>query len=65
MDKINLRIGLVDFSSGRASSSFFSGHGNTGASESETDLSDEDEDGLDIITEEEDSEEINSESEYY
>jgi len=51
MDKINLRIGLVDFSSGRASSSFFSGHGNTGASESETDLSDEDEDGLDIITE--------------
>jgi len=56
----------VDFSSGRASSSFYSGHGNLGIEESDTDLSEVEENGLDIITgEEEDSEEINSGSEYY
>jgi len=50
LEKINLRIGLVDFSSYRASSSFFSGHGNTGSPESSDsdDLSDVDDDGLDI-----------------
>jgi len=64
MDKINFRIGLIDFSSGRAASSFYSGHGSTGV-ESETEVTDEDEDGLDIITEEEDSEYLNSGSEYY
>jgi hypothetical protein len=66
MDKVNLRIGLVDFSSYRASSSFFSGHGNTGTSESDSDLSDVEDDGLDInLSEDEDSEEMNSGSEYY
>jgi len=66
MDKINFRIGLIDFSSGRASTSFFSGHGSTGGSESDTDVTEGDEeDGLDIITEGEDSEDLNSGSEYY
>jgi len=67
MEKINLRIGLVDFSSYRASSSFFSGHGSGGGSESdESDISDpDDDDGLDINLTDEDSEEINSGSEYY
>jgi len=68
LEKINFRIGLVDFSSYRASSSFFSGHGNTGSPESSDsdDLSDVDDDGLDInLTEDEEDSEMNSGGEYY
>jgi len=48
-EKINLRIGLVDFSNHHASTSFLSGHGGAVTSESDTeDISDAEDDGLDI-----------------
>jgi len=69
MDKINLRLGLVDFSHHRPSTNFFSGHATGSASESDSEsmYSDVDEDGLSIeLTDDDDSEEMNSgEDDFY
>jgi len=67
LEKINLRIALIDFSNYRAASSFFSGHGGSGGgSESDTDdISDVDDDGLDIDLSEEDDSDMPSDVEIY
>jgi len=69
MDKINLRLGLIDLSNHRPSSSFFSGQTTGSPSDSDSDsmYSDADEDGLSIeITDDEDSEElVSGEEDYY